>query len=147
SFRDCPPVFEWAKEFFAEHIDGWGYQESREEYVAVLRDADVVVSTADHEFFGLAVAEAVAAGCYPLVPNRLAYPELLNADDPANLTDFFYEGGAGGLAARLADLGDRVGRDSLWHSQPGRGVDTLEYCDWQQRASDLDGAIEAVRAN
>ncbi|MFQ5491225.1 MAG: DUF3524 domain-containing protein [Phycisphaerae bacterium] len=63
SFRDCPPVFEWARAFFGEHIDHWGYQASRAEYVAVLGDADVVVSTAEHEFFGLAVAEAVAAGC------------------------------------------------------------------------------------
>ncbi|MFQ5491224.1 MAG: hypothetical protein ACE5GE_10915, partial [Phycisphaerae bacterium] len=68
------------------------------------------------------------------MPNRLAYPELLKASDPANLSDFFYQGGETGLTARLAELADRVARDSLWQSQSERGVDTLEYCNWQQRA-------------
>lgn len=53
-----------------------GYVESRGEYLGVLGTCDVVVSTARHEFFGVAVAEAMAAGCVPLVPDRLAYPEV-----------------------------------------------------------------------
>ena len=49
---------------------------SREEYAALLASADVAVSTAENEFFGLAMIEACYAGCTPLVPDRLAYPEL-----------------------------------------------------------------------
>jgi len=35
------------------------------------------VSTAIQENFGIAVVESVLAGCWPLLPNRLSYPELL----------------------------------------------------------------------
>jgi glycosyltransferase involved in cell wall biosynthesis len=49
---------------------------SREEYAGWLRRADVAVSTAIHEFFGIAVIEAVRAGCRPLLPAKLSYPEL-----------------------------------------------------------------------
>ena len=39
----------------------------------------MILSTALHEFQGLAVLEAVAAGCVPIVPAREAYPELFAA--------------------------------------------------------------------
>ncbi len=48
---------------------------SRPDYEAVLARAGVVVSTAHHEFQGLAVLEAVSAGCVPLVPDGLCYRE------------------------------------------------------------------------
>ncbi len=54
-----------------------GFEPDRAAYLRRLGECDVVVSTARHEFFGLAVAEALAAGCTPLLPDRLSYPELL----------------------------------------------------------------------
>jgi glycosyltransferase involved in cell wall biosynthesis len=64
-------------------------------YRKLLQRSDIVVSTARQEFFGVSVAEAMAGGAVPLVPNRLAYPELLGPDLAACL----YEPGT--LAARL----------------------------------------------
>jgi glycosyltransferase involved in cell wall biosynthesis len=98
-FRDEPAVFAEAAASLRDHIVTWGYRESRAEYLEVLADADVVVSTARHEFFGLAVAEAVLAGCRPLLPDRLAYPELLGGR-----REFFYDGSLDGLTARLSGL-------------------------------------------
>jgi glycosyltransferase involved in cell wall biosynthesis len=48
---------------------------SREQYEAVLGRAGIVVSTALHEFQGLAMLEAASAGARPLVPDALSYPE------------------------------------------------------------------------
>lgn len=47
----------------------------KKEYRAVLGKAQIVVSTAIHEFQGIAMLEAVSAGASPLVPDALCYPE------------------------------------------------------------------------
>lgn len=49
----------------------------RDEYDRLLRDTDVVVSTARQEFFGVSVVEAMHAGAFPVLPDRLVYPERL----------------------------------------------------------------------
>ncbi|UCD28939.1 MAG: DUF3524 domain-containing protein, partial [Planctomycetota bacterium] len=107
-FREIPPVFEKAQQELRDHIDRWGYQESRQEYEAALSEADIIVSTANHEFFGISVAEAIAAGAYPLLPRRLAYPEILCSDDKSITDDFFYNGEANELAERLIGLNQRI---------------------------------------
>jgi glycosyltransferase involved in cell wall biosynthesis len=76
SFKEHPPVFENAQIKLASKILHFGYIESRHQYVKMLKQGDLVVSTADHEFFGMSVIEAVRAGCRPLLPNRLSYPQL-----------------------------------------------------------------------
>lgn len=50
-----------------------------EEYRTLLQSADIVLSTSLHDFQGLAVLEAAAAGCTPCVPDRLAYREFIDA--------------------------------------------------------------------
>jgi glycosyltransferase involved in cell wall biosynthesis len=81
SYQTVPPEFEEARERFADRIVWFGTADE-DEYPALLRRCDVVVSTAHHEFFGVAVVEAIAAGALPLLPNRLSYPELVPHVDP-----------------------------------------------------------------
>ncbi len=138
SFRRVPEVFAVAGERFAEEIDHWGYQPDREAYLAALSAADVIVSTARHEFFGVGAAEAVAAGCYPLLPQRLAYPELLSAIDPTVRSDFFYDGSVDDLVARLADLAQRLDDDDLWRGHPDRGVKAVSGFRWPKLVPQLD---------
>ncbi|MBN1844568.1 MAG: DUF3524 domain-containing protein [Sedimentisphaerales bacterium] len=83
SFRKSPAIFATARKILAGRIDHFGYVPSRQGYLDCLARADVAVSTARHDFFGLAAAEAIAAGCYPLLPRRLNYPELIPPDRQA----------------------------------------------------------------
>lgn len=62
---------------FRDRLLHMGFVEDPDVYVALLHRADIVVSTAHHEFFGLAVMEAIRCGCHPVVPRRLSYPELI----------------------------------------------------------------------
>ncbi len=141
SFRRVPAVFALARERFAEEIDRWGYQPDREGYLAALSEADVIVSTARHEFFGVGVAEAVAAGCYPLLPKRLAYPELLSAIDPTLRPDCFYDGCVDGLVAGLKTLAARLAADDLWRGDPKRGVDAVAEFHWPRLVPRLDDGL------
>ncbi len=80
NFRNVPSEFETARRRLADHVVHWGYLPSRPAYVALLSRADLVISTADHEFFGISVLEAICAGAFPLLPSRLSYPELIPAE-------------------------------------------------------------------
>jgi len=50
---------------------------SKELYYATLAESKVVVSTAEHENFGIGVMEAMALGCIPVVPNGLSYVDYV----------------------------------------------------------------------
>lgn len=71
------PNFAAAREWAAPYCQWWGYARNPADYRALLRRSDIVVSTADQEFFGIAVLEAMYAGCMPILPRRLSYPELI----------------------------------------------------------------------
>jgi glycosyltransferase involved in cell wall biosynthesis len=86
--RKWPAVFEKARKVLADRLVRFGYLPDRAAYEAEVRRSDIVVSTAFHEFFGLPVVEAIAAGCFPLMPARLSYPEIIPA---AWHETFFYQ--------------------------------------------------------
>ena len=55
----------------------FGYVNSRHEYHTLLQSSDLVLSTALHDFQGLAIQEACLAGCSPITPRALVYPEYI----------------------------------------------------------------------
>lgn len=140
-FRDGPQVFKQARSEFADEIDRWGYQPTREAYLATLGESDVVVSTARHEFFGLSVVEAIAAGAYPLLPARLSYPELLDlAADPSRHC-FFYHDDANALAMRLVELSRQVHAGGLFGAESASARHIVARFFWPNHVGRLDGAM------
>jgi hypothetical protein len=77
-FAEAPACFEDARGWLEAEgrVAHWGFLPSKTEYWAALRQADVVLSTALHEFFGVSVVEAAMCGCFPLCPCALSYKEL-----------------------------------------------------------------------
>ena len=79
-FRKQPEALQTIQAEFADQLGQVGFVESKQEYEALLQTCDYVISTAYHEFQGLAVGEAVQCGCLPLLPKRLSYPGLIGAE-------------------------------------------------------------------
>ncbi len=77
-FRHTPQVFDSIRQQLEDsgNLGAWGHVESVDEYRRLLQRSDAVLSTALHDYQGIAVLEGVAAGCTPVVPDRLAYREL-----------------------------------------------------------------------
>jgi glycosyltransferase involved in cell wall biosynthesis len=97
-YPKVPPIFKQAKAWFSDRIRHWGYAESLEQYHQLLSEATLRPVTSNQDFFGLSVIEGIAAGCVPLLPNRLAYPEHI----PEELQDQFLYSGEDALTTKLA---------------------------------------------
>lgn len=104
-FRRQPAEFEALRQCIERSpslgLVEYGFIADDDRYRRCLSRCDVVLSTAIHDFQGLAVLEAVAAGCVPVVPDRLCYGEWF-------AEQYRYEqGGSGKTAAALNMLSQR----------------------------------------
>jgi len=77
NFGKIPHVFPKARQRLKSKILQYGYVPERQAYEQWLQKGAIVISTANQENFGMSVVEAMIMGCIPLLPNRLAYPEIL----------------------------------------------------------------------
>jgi glycosyltransferase involved in cell wall biosynthesis len=134
--RQKAAEFEAAREWLGERVIHYGWADAAT-YVRLLWQADVVVSTALHEFFGIAVVEAIYCGCFPVLPRRLAYPEIL----PAHYHDAC-------LYDAFEDLMERL-RWALTRPQEARRAahglrDAVAGYDWAPVAPRVDAALLQV---
>lgn len=132
--------FERLRARFPDRIGRFGRVDSREDFMKTLAEADVVVSTASHEFFGVAVVEAVAAGAMAAVPHALAYPEVLGEGWAA-----YHDGTPDGVCAALEGLARRLAeRGSVWPGDSGAGRMRAERYRWSVRGAAMDAALERL---
>jgi len=135
SFRQVPVIFDVARRRLSSRIDHFGYLESRADYARLLHSADIAVSTARHEFFGISAIEAIYCGCYPLFPNKLTYPELLPSEHHARHLYADRDDLMARLTEAVNDL-EATRQVSLRH--------VAERHDWSARIGDFDDALEAL---
>jgi glycosyltransferase involved in cell wall biosynthesis len=60
------------------------FGENDEKHFKTLQNSRIIISTAYQENFGYSLMKGVCAGCVPIVPNRLVYPEFLEAENLYN---------------------------------------------------------------
>lgn len=137
-FRETPEALRRIQAVAGDRILHCGFAESKAAYWHWLRQMDVVISTADHEFFGIAIAEAVHAGAFPLLPQRLAYPELLRLGEFPQRQRHFYNG-VDELQNRLNHLLDQSGAVMATDLE-------LRHLLWPQLAQEYDQAVEQIVA-
>jgi glycosyltransferase involved in cell wall biosynthesis len=136
SYRESAPEFEAARERLGPRVVHFGHADEAR-YGALLRQADVVVSTALHEFFGVAVVEAIYCGCFPVLPRRLSYPELV--PQPYHEACLYED--REGLLTRL--------RWALVHPDQARALaaqlrSAVARFDWAEMGPRYDEAMEGV---
>jgi len=108
----------------------------RYEYRSLLLRSDLVVSAAHHEFFGIAVVEAVAAGAVPVLPARLSYPEVIPAQ--------WHEGSLypdGELRVRLEQVLKNLGTA---RAEVAGLREAMGQYDWSVVAARYDAAADEV---
>ncbi|MEM8533816.1 MAG: DUF3524 domain-containing protein [Chloroflexota bacterium] len=123
------------RERFAARTVAWGYVEDSAEYARLLWQADIVVSAAIQEFFGIGLVEAMYCGCVPVVPRRLSYPTLI---PECYHTDCLYENERGlvdKLEFAITNLAQLKAHD--FHS-------IAAPYDWKQIVQQYDAVLAAV---
>jgi len=135
NFNQYPDIFIEAHKSFKDQIVQWGYTESFTEYAQWLWKADILPVTSNQEFFGASVMEAMYCDTWPILPNRLTYPELL---PPEHHRDHLYSNGQ--------DLFNKIN----WAIENYEQIKSLHFhsiakpFDWESMAPIYDIALEQI---
>ncbi len=136
SYKKSPPIFQKAKEILKDQIIHFGYAESWEKYAQLLSQADILPVSSNQDFFGGSVVEAMYCDCFPILPNRLAYPEhiptSLHATHLYSTTDDFF-----------IKIKNTIANWSKIKTVKTYQNFVAQY-DWSNLATDYDNALEKI---
>ncbi len=134
AFSEKPEEFRLAKEKLGSRIIQFGYTNEFSEYASWLWRADILPVTSNQDFFGASVVEAIYCDGFPILPERLAYSELV----PAELHDNYLYQNFDDLVTRLEQA--ICDFDAL-RSQNIR--DIVKKFNWASLVSDYDEKLES----
>jgi glycosyltransferase involved in cell wall biosynthesis len=134
-YAKAPPVFSRAREALKDEIIHWGFAKDKQEYTQWLQKATILPVTSNQDFFGGSIVEAMFHGVYPLLPNRLSYPEHI---PPEFHHQYLYD--------TEKDLVQKL-RHLLQSPIPLSHVtfrSWVAHYDWQQQAPVYDQQMESI---
>ena len=135
-FRIYPEIFDAIRSQFPHRIGAWGFIEDRIAYLDILRNSDIAMSTALHDFQGVALLEATACGASPVAPNRLAYPEFIPASHLVASFNDDPDREAAAMATRIISLADQ---------REEKAID-ISHLAWLQMVKPYRNMIESILA-
>lgn len=138
NFSKNPVEFEIARKRLGPRIVHYGFEPDFALYAQWLRRADILPVTSNQDFFGASVVQAVYCRTYPLLPHRLAYPEILPIERFPQLFYRTFEELANKLASAILKC-RHLQTDEL-HRQ------VAQY-DWQHMAPIYDAALSELAKN
>jgi glycosyltransferase involved in cell wall biosynthesis len=143
-FRQFPAVFQDMHALLQRCYPGvlgqWGYVQDRSAYQQLLVQADVVLSTALHDFQGLSVIEGACHGCLPLVPDRLCYGEWFAT---AFRYDSFVNDSDAEAAALTVQLADWIAAFELGKLPAAPDLSQLSWATLKPRYGDIFTTVAA----
>lgn len=86
TYKKVPECFEGLREKLGSKLINFGYLK-KDQYINAIVSGDIVISTAGHEFYGVAMLEATYCGCMPIAPNKLVYPEMYPPENLYNTSN------------------------------------------------------------
>ncbi len=135
SFGQKNHIFETARVKLGNKVVHYGYVEDFSQYARWLHRADIIPMTSNHEFFGASLVEALHCGCYPLLPKRLTYPEIVSYEQHPELFYHDFQELVEKLTWSLQEI-ESVRQKNFRHC--------IEHYSWQNMAPEYDAVFRAV---
>ena len=76
NFSLQPTEFQSAREKLGDKVVQFGFVDEFAQYAEWLFKSDIIPVTSNQDFFGASAVSAIYCGCYPILPDRLAFPEI-----------------------------------------------------------------------
>lgn len=132
-YAKSPEIFNKAKTILDKHIINWGYVDSRSEYQKILMESNILLVTSNQDFFGISTMEAINSGCYPVLPNRLAFPELFPFEE------YFYQEDEDIQNRLIATLDDK-----LFLKKNNMLIKHVQTFDWSIKILEYDSCFKLM---
>ncbi len=137
AYGKMPAIFKEAQQRLANELLHFGYVVDEEQFKSYLHLADILLVTSNQDFFGASVVEAMYCHTYPILPDRLAYPEHLPETEK---TLYFYkeEKDLYPLLKKAVLEIEATRRSAMLLSK------TVERYDWRSQIDNYDRVLKTI---